>query len=53
MRNLTERANYRKMRSFFTGPKWVKDRDSSYSRGADYNLKAYLHQLYPTLPDQL
>ncbi len=53
VRNLTERANYRKMRNFFTGPKWVKDSDSSYSRGADYHLKAYLHQLYPTLPDQL
>ena len=53
VRNLTERANYRKMRTFFTGPKWVKDRDSSYARGADYHLKAYLHQLYPTLPDQL
>ena len=53
VRNLTERANYRKMRSFFTGPKWVKDRDSSYARGADYHLKAYLHQLYPTLSDQL
>ncbi len=53
VRNLTERSNYRKMRNFFTGPKWVKDRDSSYSRGADYLLKVYLHQLYPTLPDQL
>ena len=53
VRNLTERANYRKMRDFFVGPKWVKDRDSSYARGADYHLKAYLHQLYPTLPDQL
>ena len=53
VRNLTERANYRKMRNFFNGPKWVKDRDSSYARGADYHLKAYLHQLYPTLPDQL
>ena len=53
VRNLTERANYRKMRQFFTGPKWVKDRDSSYARGADYRLKTYLHQLYPALPDQL
>ena len=53
VRNLTERANYRKMRDFFTGPKWVKDRDSSYARGADYHLKSYLHQLYPTLSDQL
>ena len=53
VRNLTERANYRKMRNFFFGPKWVKDRDSSYARGADYHLKETLHKLYPTLPDQL
>ena len=53
VRNLTERANYCKMRTFFTGPKWVKDRDSSYARGADYRRKETLHKLYPTLPDQL
>jgi len=53
VRNMTERANYRKMRSFFSGPKWVADRDSSYARGADYRLKETLHKLYPTLPDQL
>lgn len=53
LRNLTERANYSKMRNFFVGPKWVKDRDSSYARGADYHIKAYLHKLYPTLPDQM
>ena len=53
VRNMTERANYRKMRSFFVGPKWVADRDSSYARGADYRLKETLHKLYPTLPDQL
>lgn len=53
VRNMTERANYRKMRRFFFGPDWPKDRYSSYARGADYHLKAYLHQLYPTLPDQL
>ena len=51
--NNSERANYRKMRSFFVGPKWVADRDSSYARGADYRLKETLHKLYPTLPDQL
>ena len=50
---LTERANYRKMKSFFIGPKWVSNRDSSYVRGADYHLKETLHKLYPTLPDQL
>lgn len=53
VRNMTERANYRKMRNFFFGPKWVVDRDSSYARGADYRLKELLHKLYPTLPDQL
>ena len=53
VRNMTERANYRKMKSFFTGPKWVANRDSSYARGADYHLKETLHKLYPTLPDQL
>lgn len=50
---LTERADYRKMKDFFTGPKWVANRDSSYARGADYHLKETLHKLYPTLPDQL
>lgn len=53
VRNMTERANYRKMRNFFFGPKWVSDRDSSYARGADYRLKEILHRIYPTLPDQL
>lgn len=53
VRNMTERANYRKMRNFFFGPKWVANRDSSYARGADYRLKELLHKLYPTLPDQL
>ena len=53
VRNMTERANYRKMKSFFTSPKWVANRDSSYARGADYHLKEILHKLYPTLPDQL
>lgn len=50
---LTERGDYRKMRQLFYGPVWPKDRLSSYARSADYNLKVYLHNLYPTLPDQL
>lgn len=50
---LTERGDYRKMRRFFFGPDWPKDRDSSYARGADHDLKTYLHNLYPTLPNQL
>lgn len=50
---LTERGDYRKMRRFFFGPDWPKDRYSSYARSADYHLKEMLHRLYPTLPDQL
>ena len=53
VRNMTERANYRKMKDFFIGPKWVAKQDCGYSQGADYHLKETLHKLYPTLPDQL
>ena len=53
VRNMTERANYRKMKDFFTGPKWVAKQDCGYAQGADYHLKETLHKLYPTLPDQL
>ena len=53
VKHLTERGDYRKMRQFFTGPRWVKDHDSSYARGANYRLKEFLHKLYPTLSDQL
>ncbi len=47
------KGKYDKMRCFFTGPDWPKDRHSSYAKGADYHLKETLHKLYPTLPDQL
>lgn len=50
---LTERGDYRKMRRFFFGPDWPKDRDSSYARGADYRLKEFLHNLYTTINDKL
>lgn len=55
VRNMTEhnKGKYDKMRCFFTGPDWPKDRHSSYAKGADYHLKETLHKLYPTLPDQL
>ena len=35
VRYLSDRADYKKMRQFFTGPEWVKDRDSSYANSAD------------------
>lgn len=50
---LTERADYRKMRRFFFGCDWVKDRDSSYAKNAAYDFKLYLHKLYPGIPDSL
>lgn len=48
VKHLSARANYRKMRQFFTGPKWVKDRDSSYAKSAHYDFRRFLHHLYPT-----
>lgn len=50
---LTERGDYRKMRQFFYGPAWPKDRYSSYAKNANCNLKEHLKKLYPTIPDQL
>ena len=50
---LTERADYRKMRRFFFGPQWVKDRDSSYAKNANYEFKLFLCRLYPMIADQL
>lgn len=50
---LTERANYRKMRRFFFGCEWVKDRDSSYAKNAAYEFKIFLHQLYKNVPNEL
>ena len=48
VKHLSARANYRKMRQFFTGPQWVKDRDSSYAKSAHYDFRHFLHHLYPT-----
>lgn len=53
VRILTERADYRKMRRFFFCPQWVKDRDSSYAKNANYEFKLFLCRLYPMIADQL
>ena len=50
---LTERGDYRKMRLFFYGPAWPKDRYSSYAKNSYRNLKEHLKKLYPNIPDQL
>lgn len=42
---LTDRADYRKMRLFFTGPQWVKSCDSSYSKNASYEFKQQIDQI--------
>lgn len=49
IKHLTTRGDYRKMRRFFIGPQWVKDRDSSYAKSATYEFKKFLHQIYPTI----
>lgn len=49
VRHLTVRGDYRKMRRFFVGPQWVKDRDSSYAKSANYDFKKFLHDLYPAI----
>lgn len=53
IRTITDRGDYRKMRRFFFGPHWVKDRDSSYAKSANYEFKLFIKGLYPNLPDQL
>lgn len=56
VRNMTEhkKGKYDKMRSFFTGPKWLaKYQDSNNSGGANRGFKELLHEFYPTLTDQL
>lgn len=50
---LTDRGDYRKMRRFFFGPDWPKDRYSSYAKNAYRNLKEHLKKLYTNIPDQL
>lgn len=43
---LTERGDYRKMRQFFYGPVWPKDRYSSYAKNACYEFKEIISNLY-------
>lgn len=47
VRYLTERGDYKKMRQFFAGPEWVKDRDSSYANSANSEFRRFLCDLYP------
>lgn len=47
VRFLSDRGDYRKMRRFFTGPEWVKDRDSSYANAADSEFRRQMSEFYP------
>ena len=47
LRYLCDRASYQKMRRFFTGPEWVKEKDSSYALSADSNFKLRMSEFYP------
>lgn len=47
IRYLSDRGDYKKMRRFFQGPEWVKDRDSSYATSADSKFKQRVMELYP------
>lgn len=47
IRYLSERGDYKKMRRFFQGPEWVKDRDSSYAIDADSKFKLKIKEFYP------
>ena len=47
VRYLSDRGDYRKMHRFFTGPEWVKDRDSSYANSADSEFRRQMSEFYP------
>ena len=47
VRYLSDRADYKKMRRFFTSPEWVKDRDSSYANSADSEFRKQMSEFFP------
>lgn len=49
VKHLNVRGDFVKMRRLFTGPNWVKNRDSSYAKSAAYEFRQFLHSLYPTI----
>ena len=46
VRFLPDRSDYKKMCRFFTGPEWVKDRDSSYANSADSVFRIKMSKFY-------
>lgn len=47
IRYLADRGDYKKMRRFFEGPEWVKDKDSSYAKSADTEFRRRMSEFYP------
>jgi hypothetical protein len=47
IRSLCDRGDYKKMRRFFEGPEWVKEKDSSYAHSADTEFRRKMSELYP------
>ena len=47
IKSFSDRGDYKKMRLFFHGPEWVKDRDSSYANSADSEFRRQVEKFYP------
>jgi len=49
IKSFSDRGDYKKMRLFFHGPEWVKDRDSSYANSADSEFRRQVEMFYPSI----
>ena len=49
IKSFSDRGDYKKMRLFFHGPEWVKDRDSSYANSADSEFRRQVEMYYPSI----
>ena len=47
LRYLCDGTSYKKMRRFFEGPEWVKEKDSSYAHSADSEFRRKMSEFYP------
>ena len=49
VKTLPIKTDYKKMKEFFFGPEWLKEKDSSYAYLADKEFKEQLSQTYQAL----
>lgn len=47
VKSLSDRGDYKKMRRFFTGPEWEKDKDGSFAKSASRNFQRQMAKFYP------